>query len=474
MGVARRMKKIFLFIGLVLLGIFVFTFKFPDLTKVYLVNPPDTEVINNIYSVNLTNITHNLLGGLQGGASNEFYHLNATEYASYTPSVWNSHTSSTSNPHQVTKAQVGLGNVENTALSTWTGSTNLNTLGILSSLAVNGSSSNTQPTLKITQAGASYGLSVNIINNAYMAASFQGKSGDVTILGNPKLNTGLGTEDNIFYSGNADAYGIARFHKSGGSGNVMTVYNDGTGNGLYIDQNGDAIALNIDSESASTNAITVAAKYGIQVTQDISGGRGIYIYRNMNEGGNNPLLDICDDHTAVTQPSTRIVYDGDAGATSGALYIATTNSNNDNAIYHSSGAKLTNAGVWTNAPSYSWMKDRINTPNVLDKFRNLDVGAWKWKNQTICKDSYKTDVNGTMVDNVVCINNLESDKTIHYGAYLDDMAKEFDLDDTGVNTQDWVGINQIAIKEIIVKLDEMEKKLTAICRAHPEIAECRG
>lgn len=41
------------------------------------------------------------------------------------------HTSNTSNPHSVTKAQVGLGNVENTALSTWTGSNKITTLGTI-------------------------------------------------------------------------------------------------------------------------------------------------------------------------------------------------------------------------------------------------------------------------------------------------------------------------------------------------------
>ncbi len=42
------------------------------------------------------------------------------------------HAADTSNPHSVTKAQVGLGNVENVALSTWAGSTNLTTLGTIS------------------------------------------------------------------------------------------------------------------------------------------------------------------------------------------------------------------------------------------------------------------------------------------------------------------------------------------------------
>lgn len=41
------------------------------------------------------------------------------------------HIASTSNPHSVNASQVGLGNVENTALSTWAGSTNLTTLGTI-------------------------------------------------------------------------------------------------------------------------------------------------------------------------------------------------------------------------------------------------------------------------------------------------------------------------------------------------------
>jgi hypothetical protein len=39
------------------------------------------------------------------------------------------HAANTSNPHSVTKTQVGLGSVENTALSTWAGSANITTLG---------------------------------------------------------------------------------------------------------------------------------------------------------------------------------------------------------------------------------------------------------------------------------------------------------------------------------------------------------
>lgn len=47
-------------------------------------------------------------------------------------STLDSHVANTSNPHSVTKAQVGLGSVENTALSTWAGTSNVTTLGTIS------------------------------------------------------------------------------------------------------------------------------------------------------------------------------------------------------------------------------------------------------------------------------------------------------------------------------------------------------
>ena len=48
------------------------------------------------------------------------------------------HTNDTANPHGVTKAQVSLGNVENTKLSTWLGSSNITTVGSLTDLTVTG------------------------------------------------------------------------------------------------------------------------------------------------------------------------------------------------------------------------------------------------------------------------------------------------------------------------------------------------
>jgi len=46
-------------------------------------------------------------------------------------SLYANHIANTSNPHSVDKTDVGLSNVENTALSTWTGSSNITTLGTI-------------------------------------------------------------------------------------------------------------------------------------------------------------------------------------------------------------------------------------------------------------------------------------------------------------------------------------------------------
>jgi hypothetical protein len=46
-------------------------------------------------------------------------------------SIYDNHISDTDNPHNVTASQIGLGNVENTVLSTWPGTSNVTTLGTI-------------------------------------------------------------------------------------------------------------------------------------------------------------------------------------------------------------------------------------------------------------------------------------------------------------------------------------------------------
>ena len=88
------------------------------------------------------------------------------------------------------------------------------------------------------------------------------------------------------------------------------ILNDAT---LKIDQDDNATALNIDSESTGYNAINIeGCKYGILIIQDISGGRAGHFSRNIAEAGSNPLISIVDDNANNTQPALKIQQDGAA------------------------------------------------------------------------------------------------------------------------------------------------------------------
>ena len=89
---------------------------------------------------------------------------------------------------------------------------------------------------------------------------------------------------------------------------------------LYIDQDDDDIGILIDSESASQAGISIYAKYGIAIDQDVSGGWAASISRNIAEAGSAPLVSLVDEHASVTQSALRVRSDG-VGSASHALEV---------------------------------------------------------------------------------------------------------------------------------------------------------
>ena len=94
------------------------------------------------------------------------------------------------------------------------------------------------------------------------------------------------------------------------SGDIgLQIVNAQATKGLYIDQNGDGDALNIDSEATSNAAARINGKYPLIATQDISSGYAGLFYRNLDEAGSYPLIRIIDEHTSNTQPALQIKQD---------------------------------------------------------------------------------------------------------------------------------------------------------------------
>lgn len=142
--------------------------------------------------------------------------------ATYEPANANiqAHIASTSNPHSVTKSQVGLGNVENTALSTWAGSTNLTTLGTIATGVWNGS-----------VIGSSYGGagSISGILKANGSGVVSAASAGTDYLG----VTAPGSSGNLIYN-NANAYAAASLVNYSASAAVALTVTSNANGALFV------------------------------------------------------------------------------------------------------------------------------------------------------------------------------------------------------------------------------------------------
>ncbi|MDO8669779.1 MAG: hypothetical protein Q7K65_05865 [Candidatus Buchananbacteria bacterium] len=102
-------------------------------------------------------------------------------------------------------------------------------------------------------------------------------------------------------------------------------------------------------------------------------------------------------------------------------------------IWDDSSARLTTAGVWTDAPSYSWYKDNWTQPvGYLEKLRAMPLYEWQYKNE--------------VVDGA---NRYADDQRRHISPFVDYINQYFDIgEDQGINSMDWIGITMAAVKEL--------------------------
>ena len=158
-----------------------------------------------------------------------------TAVANAASAALGTHTARTDNPHAVTKAQVGLGNVENTALSTWAGSANITTLGTVNSGTWNGTAIAdayiaSAATWNAKQAALVSGTSIKTVGGVSLLGS-----GDVL---NPTFGSVTATGSLIGLDVSADAYKSTASRVIGvtSSGNFAN-----SDNGKYTSVTGTAI-----------------------------------------------------------------------------------------------------------------------------------------------------------------------------------------------------------------------------------------
>lgn len=154
------------------------------------------------------------------------------------------HTSNTSNPHSVTKTQVGLGSVENTAVSTWAGTANITTVGTIGTGTWEGTA----------------------IADGYVAGTTKW-DGAITDIAAATASGGAANAEKLVQwgvSGNLTTSGTVQANKlTVGSGGIISTAGqditlDSDSENIVLDAGGETITFNEDVLTASGDGITLS------------------------------------------------------------------------------------------------------------------------------------------------------------------------------------------------------------------------
>lgn len=205
----------------------------------------------------------------------------------------------------VTKTDVGLSNVENTALSTWAGSSNITTVGTLSALTVSGATVINSLTYPSTDGTSGQVLTTNGAGTLSWATAGGSTAGGST--GDIQYNDGSGGfTASSYFSYGSSAYDklavystattdnvVGIFAASGQTGNLLTLrdylgtttysYFDATGN-LYLNAQNDVRFADADSSNyaAIQAPATIATNYTL--TLPTTAGTNNYVLKTNGSG----------------------------------------------------------------------------------------------------------------------------------------------------------------------------------------------
>jgi hypothetical protein len=326
------------------------------------------------------------------------------------------HIADTTNPHSVTKTQVGLGNVENTALSTWAGSSNITTLGTIGTGVWQGTaidSAYIDPTLSVTSVAAgTLSLASGSITDSSGAISFGNEnlsttgtlaSGNLTVT---STGTSLVSSTSVdtfrvertvsgggvrlyLKNGNGNEY---RFQNAAGPDNLSIAYNGATRYEIDVSGNhnfqagnltttgtlasGNHTISNNDQTNGSSISIRNTFSGGSWVASDIIGEIGFYSSDGSGPGaGNKGLIQVTSGVSGNTPYGSMKFYVANTSNEVEALelrYDATGHFASDLTIggtLASGNATVTGSGVFNYSASSDWTTLLSSVSNYTALFK---------------------------------------------------------------------------------------------------------
>lgn len=203
----------------------------------------------------------------------------------------------------VTKTDVGLANVENTALSTWAGSSSLTTLGTLSGLTVSGTVNLNALIYPAVDGTAGQVLSTNGLGTLSWASAAipSGSTGDVQyadgsggLTSTSYFSYGSSAYDKLaIYSTTSTDNVVGVFAASGQTGNLLTfrdylgtttyTYFDATGN-LYLNAQNDVRFADADSSNYAAIQAPATISTNYTLTLPTTAGTSNYVLKTDGSG----------------------------------------------------------------------------------------------------------------------------------------------------------------------------------------------
>jgi hypothetical protein len=260
----------------------------------------------------------------------------------------------------LSKSKVGLSNVENTALSTWAGTTNITTLGTIGTGTWQGGV--ISPTYGGT--GVNNASRTLTINTNSGTLSFTNASTTLTIANNASVS-GTNTGDQTTISGNAgSATLIATTQKSDNINyQIPFVPSVTAGNQALHTDSVSSITFNPSTNTLSTPNLTVSGNLTVNNVEMINTSNGVVFEGSTNDGIKTTLT--ATDPTAnrsITLPnnSGMVALTGDigngtmtitagTGLSNGGSFTANQSGNTSVTINHSNSITASNVGPTANA-----------------------------------------------------------------------------------------------------------------------------